>query len=78
MPDDNEPLHPAAPADVLFALSYGLRFSTTGKPHKLGNELASRLAAEMLLKHLNRSGFVVMRRPARPSLDQIIGPRREG
>ncbi len=78
MPDDNEPLHPADPANVLFALSCGLRFTATGKPHKLGHELASRLAAEMLLQHLDRSGFVVMRRPAKSSLDEIIGPRREG
>ncbi len=51
------------PDDLLSTLSYGLRFNTVGKPHRLGSDVAAQLAAEMLVQHLEQSGFVIMRKP---------------
>lgn len=63
---DHPDRRPASSADLVQALSYGLRFTTSGKPHRLASDLTVRWAAEMLVWHLERSGFVVMQKlPAR-------------
>lgn len=57
----------ASPEEVAAALTYALRFDERGKPRKGGWDFAAGLAAEALLKHLERSGFVIaQRRPMRP------------
>ena len=61
-----EHLRPATREDIVFALSYGLRFNTVGKPHRLASELTARVTAEMLVQHLERNGFVLMRKPGLP------------
>ena len=61
MPDDT--FSPATHEDVLFALSYSLRFGLTGKPHKLVDH--ARLA-EIQAAYLDRSGFVLMRQAGLP------------
>ena len=65
MPDDT--LRPATREDILFALSYGLRFNTVGKPHRLASEVTAQVTAEMLVQHLERNGFVLMRKAGLPS-----------
>ncbi len=74
MPDDDRPLRPATREDLLYTLSYGLRFNTVGKPHRHASELAASLAAELLVQHLERSGFVIMRAP--PARDSSPGASR--
>ena len=61
MPDNT--FNPAAREDVLFALGYSLQFGLTGKPHKLTDH--QRLA-EIQAAYLERSEFVLMRRPGLP------------
>lgn len=61
------PLVPADPAEVASAIAYGLRFDERGRPRKGGAwELAAALLAEQLAAQLERSNFVVCRRPPRP------------
>jgi hypothetical protein len=59
---DDDKLTPADPRDVVTALSLGL----TAKP-KLAQyqaaETMAKLVAERLVEHLERSGFVIMRKP---------------
>jgi hypothetical protein len=61
MPD--EPLQPASREDVLTALAYGLRFDDRGKPYRAGSDPMATITAEVLMRYLERAGFVVMRRP---------------
>jgi hypothetical protein len=56
-------LTPATREDSLFALDYSLRFGLTGKPHKATD--SGRVAA-IQLAYLERSGFVLMRKPSLP------------
>ena len=63
MPDT---LHPATRDEVRDALSYALRFSRAGKSHRHASELMARIAADVLVEHLERSGFVLMRKPGMP------------
>jgi hypothetical protein len=64
MPSDD--LRPATREDILFTLSYGLRFNTVGRPHRLASEVTAQVTAEMLLQHLERNGYVLMRKPGLP------------
>jgi len=57
-------LYPASSADLVQVLSNSLRFTTSGKPHPLASDLTARWAAEMLVRPLERSGFVVMQKPS--------------
>ncbi len=59
MPDDDLPLRPASRADVLFAMQLGLNT-------RHGHELSAKIAAEVVLEHLERQGFVLMRKPSLP------------
>ena len=62
MPEDI-PLRPATREEIEHTLSYGLRFSTTGKAHRHGDSLAAAIAASRLVDHLERSGYVLMKKP---------------
>jgi hypothetical protein len=63
MPEDI-PLRPATREEIEYTLSYGLRFGTTGKAHRLASEATARIAAQVLINHLEQSGFVLMKKPA--------------
>ncbi len=57
-------LSPATRDDLLGALSYALRFN--GRKRFLGGtELLAQITAEHLIEHLERAGFVVMKKPRR-------------
>ena len=43
-------LRPATREDIVFALSYGLRYTTVGRPPRHGSELAATVAAELLVE----------------------------
>jgi hypothetical protein len=61
MPDD-EQLSPADPRDVETALALAL---TSGRSLERAQaaEVTAKVVAERLVAHLDRSGFVIMRRP---------------
>ena len=62
-----EHLSPANPEEVTDALSYALRYDERGRPRPHGGEMVAGLAAQHLTQHLQRAGFVLMKkRPGRP------------
>jgi hypothetical protein len=61
MPDDK--LTPADPGDLAAAIAFALRFEGRKRVHN-ANEIMSEIVAKRLVEHLERSGFVVMKRPA--------------
>ena len=52
----------ATAEDVANALAFALRFSGRKRVHN-ADELMSSIVAKRLVEHLERSGFVVMKRP---------------
>ena len=75
---DDRPLHPADPAALVHTLSYGLRFSTTGKAQRHGDALAAKIAAEILVQHLEQAGYGVMKTPPARNMTPLEpgGPKR--
>ncbi len=63
MTDNN--LRPATPAELRQALSYGLRFDTSGKSYRAAGDYMADIAADILVRHLEQAGFVVMKKPGR-------------
>jgi hypothetical protein len=61
MPEDK--LTPASPEDLAAALVFALRFQGRKRTHN-ADELMSEIVAKRLVEHLERSGFVVMKKPA--------------
>lgn len=55
-------LTPASAQDVADALAFALRFQGRKRTHN-ADELMSAIVARRLVEHLERSGFVVMKRP---------------
>jgi hypothetical protein len=47
-------------------LSFALRYQGRKRVHQ-GDELMARIAAERLVQHLERCGFVVMKKPPAPT-----------
>lgn len=64
MPDAPE-LRPASAEEVRGALAFALRFECRKRHHHVDGFMAE-LAAEKLVEHLRRAGFVVMKKPATP------------
>ena len=60
MPDDK--LTPASPDDIAATLAFALRFQGRKRVHN-ADEIMSEILAKRLVEHLERSGFVVMKRP---------------
>jgi Holliday junction resolvase len=71
MPEDPR-LTPAATEDVEQTLAFALRFDGRKRAHS-GDELMARITAERLVKHLERSGFMVMRKPPSGDLSPLQG-----
>lgn len=61
MPDEPN-LRRADPADIAQTLSHALRFDGRKRVHT-AEEMMARITAERLVHHLERSGFIVMRKP---------------
>ncbi len=66
---DPASLAPASAEEVAEALAYALRHDERGKPRRTsaGWDFAAGIAAEHLVQHLTRAGFVVMKRRPRPA-----------
>jgi hypothetical protein len=60
MPDDK--LRPADPGDLAAALAFALRYAGRKRVHN-ADEIMAEIVAKRLVEHLQRSGFVVMKRP---------------
>ena len=59
-PMGDEPLKSASAQDIAGALAFALRFD--GRTRKHGTaEMMARIVADRLVKHLERSGFVVVK-----------------
>jgi len=63
MPDDPDKLTPADSMDLADALAFALRFHGRKRVHHADEYMAA-ITAERLVEHLERAGFVVMKRPA--------------
>jgi hypothetical protein len=62
MSDDPSALSLATFEDVADALAFALRFQGRKRVHN-ADELMSAIVAKRLVEHLERSGFVVMKKP---------------
>ncbi len=62
MPDPAEKLMPVDPNDLAAALAFALRFSGRKRVHN-ADEMMAEIVAKRLVEHLDRAGFVVMKRP---------------
>lgn len=64
--DEKRELHPATAAELQETLSFALRFEGRKRVHQADDAMAH-IAAERLVRHLERSGYVLMRRrPSKP------------
>jgi hypothetical protein len=61
MPDADN-LTPADPSDLADALAFALRFHGRKRVHN-ADEIMAEIVAQRLVEHLERAGFVVMKRP---------------
>ncbi|MBS0642857.1 MAG: hypothetical protein JSS43_23575 [Proteobacteria bacterium] len=55
-------LTPATDEDLIQALAFALSYSGRRRTHQ-GDELMARIAAERLVEYLQKSNFVVMKKP---------------
>jgi hypothetical protein len=62
MTDAPERLTPATADDVANALAFALRFQGRKRVHN-ADEIMLEIVAKRLVEHLERSGFVVMKKP---------------
>jgi len=74
MPDD-EKLMPADPQDLADAIAFALLFTGRKRVHD-SDAFMARIAADRIVRHLERSGFVVMKRP--PTVGGGDNPGRRG
>jgi hypothetical protein len=61
MPDADH-LTPAKPEEIAAALAFALRYSGRKRVHDAAEMMAG-IVAKRLVEHLERSGFVVMKKP---------------
>jgi hypothetical protein len=66
---------PAAPDDVADAIAFALRYSGRKRTRDSG-EIMAAIVAQRLVEHLERAGFVVMRKPALEPHGGGFGPPR--
>ena len=62
MPDDDK-LTPAAREDVANSISFALLWSRGRKRVHDSEAMTAALAADRIVQHLERSGFVILKRP---------------
>jgi hypothetical protein len=62
MPDSDQKLSPAVPADIAESISHALLFSGRKRVHD-NDRLTASIAAQRIVQHLERCGYVLMKRP---------------
>ena len=77
--DDKLNLRPASAQEIQESLSFALRYAGRKRVHHADDAMA-RITAERLVQHLERSGFVLMKRPdgAAPSTSKHSHPNDAG
>jgi hypothetical protein len=76
MTDATDRLTPATPDDLADALAFALRFDGRKRKRDSG-EIMAAIVARRLVEHLDRAGFVVMKKP--PAVGAAaLGRRFEG
>lgn len=60
--DDKRTLRPATTGELEETLSFALRFAGKKRVHT-ADDVMARVTAERLVQHLERSGYVLMKRP---------------
>ena len=65
MPDTPPALRPATPDEIADVLAFALRYEGRRRVHT-ADDMMARIAADRLVRHLEQSGFVVMKRPPAP------------
>jgi hypothetical protein len=79
MPDDPAKLRPADPEDVRQSLAYALRFDGRRSRFRQADGLMAEITADHLAKHLERCGYVIMRKPPAGDFAGIArGPSEKG
>jgi len=63
---ETPPLRPASPEEITDTLAFALRYEGRKHVHH-ADDMMARITADRLARHLERSGFVVMKAPARPA-----------
>ena len=61
---DPAPLSPATPDEIAQSLAFALRYNGRKRVHD-ADEVMARITAERLVRHLEMSGFVIMKAPPR-------------
>ena len=73
----DETLRPATTAEIAESIAFALRYDGRKRVHH-ADEMMARITAERLVKHLQSSGFVVMRLPpAQAPSDSAHRPARD-
>jgi hypothetical protein len=62
MPDLDQKLTPADASDIAESVAFALLFSGRKRVHD-NDRLTASIAAKHIVRHLERSGYVVMKRP---------------
>jgi hypothetical protein len=62
MPDVEDKLTPADPRDLADAVAFALRFEGRRSVHSADEYMAA-IAAQRIVRHLERAGFVVLKKP---------------
>ena len=70
--DDKLGLRPASAQEMQESLSFALRFAGRKRVHHADDAMA-RITAERLVQHLERSGFVLMKRPPAAPQSAALG-----
>jgi hypothetical protein len=73
MPDDK--LKPADSSGLADSFAFALRFSGRKRIHE-GNQFMAKIAADPIVRHLENSGYVVMKKP--PAAGASDNPGRRG
>ena len=58
---ETDPLKPADPSDLAGALAFALRFEGRKRVHN-ADEIMAEIVSRRLVEHLERAGFVVMKK----------------
>jgi hypothetical protein len=65
MPDPDERLTPADPSDIASSIAFALQFSGRKRVHHSDTYMAA-IVANRIVRHLERAGFIVMKKPPAP------------
>jgi hypothetical protein len=73
----DDTLRPATAEEIAESLCFALRYDGRKRVHH-ADEAMARITAARLVAHLERSGFVLMKRPAAPAPTASHHGRRQG